>query len=136
MAKMKKVLLLALVFVLTAALTLGGTVAYLQDTDSDVNVMTLGNVKIEQHEYQRVVNADGTYKKDTIDNQISYVLEAYQQDKALLPSAINTTTWEGWDWDTDATVRMSQVDSYGGMQVFKNESNECAFICIELFWLV
>ncbi|MBQ7010488.1 MAG: hypothetical protein IJN63_02185, partial [Clostridia bacterium] len=38
---------------LTATLVVGGTVAYLQDTDSDVNVMTVGNVYIEQHEYQR-----------------------------------------------------------------------------------
>ena len=53
MSKMKKVLLMAVAYVLVAALAIGGTVAYLQDSDSDVNVMTLGNVQIEQHEYQR-----------------------------------------------------------------------------------
>ena len=47
---------------LTATVAISATVAYLQDEDSDVNVMTLGNVKIEQHEYQRVVNADGTWR--------------------------------------------------------------------------
>lgn len=56
MSKMKKVLLMCTAYVLVAALAIGGTIAYLQDSDSDVNVMTLGNVSIEQHEYQR---ADG-----------------------------------------------------------------------------
>ena len=32
---------------------LTGTLAYLTDTDEDVNVMTLGNVDIEQIEQQR-----------------------------------------------------------------------------------
>ena len=53
MSKMKKVLLMCTACVLVAALAIGGTVAYLQDSDSDVNVMTLGNVSIEQHEYER-----------------------------------------------------------------------------------
>lgn len=53
MSKLKKVLLMCTAYVLVAALAIGGTIAYLQDSDSDVNVMTLGNVKIEQHEYQR-----------------------------------------------------------------------------------
>ncbi len=51
--KIKNVLLMGLSLVLVAALAIGGTVAYLTDTDSDVNVMTLGNVSIAQHEYQR-----------------------------------------------------------------------------------
>ena len=57
--KLKNILLSGLSLVLVAALAIGGTVAYLQDDDSDVNVMTLGNVKIEQHEYERKVDADG-----------------------------------------------------------------------------
>ena len=131
MSKMKKVLLMCTAYVLVAALAIGGTIAYLQDTDSDVNVMTLGNVSIEQHEYERVVNSDGTYKTETIDNVTSYVLQDFTQGKDLLPSAINTTTWEGWDWDT-TPVRMTQVDSYGGMQVFKSASNaQDKFVVVE-----
>lgn len=53
MSKMKKYLLTGISFVLVAALAIGGTFAYLTSEDSDVNVMTLGNVKIAQHEYQR-----------------------------------------------------------------------------------
>lgn len=129
--KLKNILLSGLSLVLVAALAIGGTVAYLQDDDSDVNVMTLGNVSIEQHEYERVVNADGTFATDTIDGVTSYVLKDFTQGKPLLPSAINTTTWEGWDWDS-TTVRMTQVDSYGGMQVFKAASNaQDKFVTVE-----
>ena len=49
----KKMLLSVVALASVAALSIAGTVAYLQDSDSDVNVMTLGNVSIEQHEYQR-----------------------------------------------------------------------------------
>ena len=50
---MKKVITLVLALVLTVSAAIGGTVAYLTSEDSDVNVMTVGNVKIEQHQYQR-----------------------------------------------------------------------------------
>ena len=51
---MKKILAWMLVVALTAAIAVGGTLAYLTDTDEDVNVMTLGNVKIDWLEYERV----------------------------------------------------------------------------------
>lgn len=50
---MKKYIAMALALVLVAGLSIGGTVAYLQDTDSDVNTMTVGSVYIRQNEYQR-----------------------------------------------------------------------------------
>ena len=56
--KLKKFLLGAVSMVLVAALAIGGTVAYLQDEDSAVNVMTLGNVYIEQIEQERDANGD------------------------------------------------------------------------------
>ena len=122
--KLKNLLLSGLSLVLVAALAIGGTIAYLQDDDSDVNVMTLGNVSIEQLEYERAMNENGTYKTATIDNRTSYVLQPFTQGKALLPSALNTTTWDGWDWNDDvAVVRNSQVGSYGGMSVFKDAAN-------------
>ena len=83
--KLKNLLLSGLSLVLVAALAIGGTVAYLKDDDSDVNVMTLGNVKIEQHEYERVVDANGDYATDTIDGVTSYVLKDFTQGKPLLP---------------------------------------------------
>ena len=49
----KRSLLMATSLVLALLVATTGTLAYLSDTDSDVNVMTLGNVKIEQVELQR-----------------------------------------------------------------------------------
>ena len=53
MSKLKSLLLSSVGAVAVAAVAIGGTVAYLQDSDSDVNVMTLGEVKIEQIEEER-----------------------------------------------------------------------------------
>lgn len=50
--KSKNILLMVVSCVLVATIAIGGTVAYLQDDDSDVNVMTVGNVTIEQIEQQ------------------------------------------------------------------------------------
>lgn len=50
---MKKILLMGLALVLVTVLAGGGTLAYLMDTDSAVNVMTLGEVKIQQLEKDR-----------------------------------------------------------------------------------
>lgn len=132
---MKKFIALLLTVVLTATVAIGGTVAYLQDEDSDVNVMTLGNVKIEQHEYQRVVNADGTYATGTVDDQTSYKLEAFEQGKPLLPATEldangNPYNYGAGGWDS-TTVRMSQVDSYGGMQVFTSKNAQDKFVTVE-----
>ena len=123
--KIKKALLYGLSFVLVAAVAIGGTLAYLTSEDSDVNVMTLGNVKIEQNEYQRVQNADGTYPTKTIDGKTSYILEDFTNDKPLYPivgdpnEPGNSPAYAGYD---DITVRMTQVGSYGGMQVFAGKN--------------
>lgn len=126
---MKKFLTLLLTVALTATAAIGGTLAYLQSEDKDVNVMTLGNVKIEQHEYQRVEIEDGTYKTDTVDDRTSYVLEEFEQDKPLLPIVGDPSTGAA-GWDT-TTVRMSQVDSYGGMQVFAGKNAQDKFVTVE-----
>ena len=51
MKNRKMILVVSLLLALTVSLT--GTMAYLSDTDEDINVMTLGNVQIEQHEMKR-----------------------------------------------------------------------------------
>lgn len=130
---MKKFLALLLTVALTATAAITGTLAYLQSEDSDVNVMTLGNVKIEQHEYQRV-EENGTYKTDTIDEQTSYVLEPFEQNKPLLPivgdpnEPGDSPAYAGWD---ETIVRMTQVDSYGGMQVFAGKNAQDKFVTVE-----
>ena len=72
---MKKVIAWLLVLALTAAVSIGATLAYLTDTDEDVNVMTLGKVKIEQLEYERINGeskndgAGGRWQKAADDSQ-------------------------------------------------------------------
>ena len=56
--KMKRAWALAAAVVLSMSLALGTTLAYLTDTDKAVNVMTLGNVDIEQHEQERDANGN------------------------------------------------------------------------------
>ena len=46
----KRTLLMLVALIASLALVATGTLAYLTDTDSDVNVMTLGNVAIKQLE--------------------------------------------------------------------------------------
>lgn len=48
--KNKKVLAFVIAIALVAAITIGGTLAYLTDRDAEVNVFTVGNVEIEVEE--------------------------------------------------------------------------------------
>lgn len=129
--KLKNLLLTGLSFVLVATVAIGGTLAYLTSEDSDVNVMTLGNVKIAQHEYQRVEN-DGAYETKEIDGVTSYVLEDFKQGKDLLPivgdPSKSGTDYAGWD---NTVVRMTQVNSYGSMQVFAGKNAQDKFVTVE-----
>ena len=67
---MKRTKWLILCLVLCMMATLGGTIAYLTDSDADVNVMTLGNVQIELRERER-------------DGQGG--LQTFTKDKMMLP---------------------------------------------------
>ena len=78
MKKTAKTLLLILGFVLVAVLSVAGTLAYLQHEDSDINVMTLHNVKIEQVEQEW--SEDGK-------------LVEFTQDKPLYPY-VGTLGWD------------------------------------------
>ncbi len=71
----KKTLIMVVGLVLSLAVGLGGTLAYLTDTDADVNTMVLGNVQIVQNEQQRVEN----------DKEFTDELEPFENDKPLLP---------------------------------------------------
>ena len=71
----KKIIAGTMAVALTAAVSVGGTLAYLMDTDEDVNVMTLGDVYIDQIEQERV---------DDKENQTE--LKDFEQNKPLLPA--------------------------------------------------
>ena len=85
---MKKIIAWLLVLALTAAISIGATLAYLTDTDEDVNVMTLGKVKIDQLEYERI--------DDETQNEDAKVQE-FQNDKPLYPAI---TDKDAFDWET------------------------------------
>jgi hypothetical protein len=71
----KKIIAGAAAVALTATVSIGATLAYLMDTDEDVNVMTLGDVYIDQIEQERV---------DDKENQDQLV--DFEQNQPLLPA--------------------------------------------------
>lgn len=127
----KSTLFMILSLVLAIAVGAGSTLAYLTDTDADANVMTLGKVEIVQNEHQRIENEDGTYEKGIVDDQDSYLLEVFENDKPLLPIVGDPSKsgeeYAGWD---DTTVRMSQIGSYGGMSVFAGKNAVDKFVTV------
>lgn len=126
MSKLKKILLMALSLVLVAAMSIGGTVAYLQDDDSDVNVMTLGSVKIAQHEYERKVDADGNYVTDST----GYVLQPFTQAKPLYPATIPTNSAE-WTYESTNAMFEQVGANGGGMNVFVEPNAVDKFVFVE-----
>ncbi len=68
MSKMKNLLLVLVSVALVAAIAIGGTVAYISDSDEDVSVMTSGDVKIQQNVYQR----DGSVLVPFVQNGEAY----------------------------------------------------------------
>ena len=92
---MKKIIAWLLVLALTAAVSIGATLAYLTDTDEDVNVMTVGNVKIDQLEYERV--DDETAGEDA-------VVQEFHDNKPLYPAITDEDfTYEPGDTKVDWT---------------------------------
>ena len=113
MSKVKKMLLMCTAYVLVAALAIGGTLAYLTSQDSDVNVMTMGNVSIEQIEQQW--NEDNT------------ALEDFDQDKPLYPY-VGELGWENTGYEDGAFRQFTMnnvVDKYVSV---KNTGTSDAFV--------
>lgn len=130
----KKIISLCLVVCLLAT-AIGGTLAYFTDTEKNENTMTMGKVDISQWEYQREKGTDGEYTTITQDNVTSYKLVGFEQDKMLLPATEidangNPYNFGAGTWDT-TTVRMTQVGSYGGMQVFESPNALDKFVVVK-----
>ncbi|MBE5816090.1 MAG: hypothetical protein E7320_12995, partial [Clostridiales bacterium] len=92
----KRTLLMVVSIVASLALAATGTLAYLSDSDMDVNVMTLGKVDIVQNEQER--RDDGT-------------LDAFTDNKPLLPavfpgSSIPYADGSKWPVPNDFTWRV------------------------------
>ncbi len=94
---MKKVIAWLLVLALTAAVSIGATLAYLTDTDEDVNVMTLGKVKIDQLEYERI---------DVETKDEDATVQEFHDNKPLYPGVYEN----GFDFGTgDNYVNWEQI---------------------------
>ena len=98
---MKKIIAWLLVLALTAAISIGATLAYLTDTDEDVNVMTLGKVKIDQLEYERIDDETANEKAE---------VQEFHDNKPLYPAV----TGNGFDYTPGATkVDWTQIGKNG-----------------------
>ena len=128
MKKFKKVLLSILSLALVAILSIGGTIAYLTSEDSDVNVMTMGNVKIAQHEYERVQNADGSYEMVKSDKYgEGYKLQEFTQAKPLYPATGSVTGWGNAVYFDQLSAKAS-----GGQKVLAGLENvQDKFVLVE-----
>lgn len=64
------------------------SIAYLTDTDTTVNVMTVGNVKIAQLEYERVVDENGNWIESEYENYgyKADLMQPYTQNKPASPA--------------------------------------------------
>lgn len=90
----KSTLLMIVSVVLAMTLSLGSTLAYLQDSDSDVNVMTLGSVYIEQHEQERGENGElKDYPEYPVTNPLYPAIGELAADEKLTIDDVNYGMW-------------------------------------------
>ena len=99
--KLSKVLQVIAAVMLIATISVGTSLAYLSDADAESNVATVGNLKIELLEYERV----DTETKDT-----EAIVQEFQNGKLLLPAVLN----QGFDYNPgNATVDWTQIKKDG-----------------------
>jgi len=93
--KMKRTIALCLTLAICASLAIGGTMAYLSDSDSDVNVMTMGSVYIDQIESSRGENGE---------------LEPYRNPGAMMPGVYDEldTDNDGY-WTADVKGAIDKI---------------------------
>jgi predicted ribosomally synthesized peptide with SipW-like signal peptide len=118
---MKKAWFWVLVVVLTTALSVAGTLTYLQDVEKDVNVVTIGNVDIEQLEYERVdPSAKGTEAE----------VRGFENDLPLFPAVVDP----GYRWNTKtAQVNWQQIGNNASSKIWdpntiENERDKFVFV--------
>ena len=113
MSRFKKALALFLVVVLTAMVSVNLTMAYLQHEDSDVNVMTLGNVKIQQIEEE-------WYEEGT-------ALQTFTQKKPLYPY-VGTF---GWKYPASVTRAGELTELQKAYRMFTMENVQDKYVSVK-----
>ncbi len=103
--KLKNVLHMGLSLVLVAAVSIGGTVAFLTSTDNDVNTMVAGNVEIAQNEYQY--------------DRAESKFEAFEDGKPALPAVFNngegnktSPSWQTGENGEDFYLTLNNDDQF------------------------
>ena len=141
---MKKKVLLIASMALVATLSVKSTLAYLESqTETVENTMEMGNVEIEQLQYERVVDEDGKWISiDKLDKYGYYPdeLKEYSQDKSLFPAvfADGSIKWDDREFSSDAVMpyhlqSWGQIEgATGGNQLFddsvKNVIDKFVFV--------
>lgn len=122
---MKKIIAFLLVVSLTAAIAIGGTLAYFTDRDSEANVFTVGDVKIDLNEEfdqgATLIPGVNIEKEATITN--TGINDAYVWMTVAIPTALDNANasdnvvhwnvpgafWEGYN--KDAKYIQSAIDA-------------------------
>ncbi|MBR4068701.1 MAG: SipW-dependent-type signal peptide-containing protein [Clostridia bacterium] len=115
----KRTLMMVVALVAALAMAATGTLAYLTDTDSDVNVMTLGNVDIEQIELERGNNVadDATLVDGSLTSfvQGQPLFPAYAADDTAYDPQTGELVWgEFVTADEEATSHLWDDDKLTG----------------------
>ena len=110
----KKIVALMLVISMLAIALISGTLAYFTDTEAAKNVMTMGNVDIEQIEQER--SPDG-------------VLQPYTQGQILLPMG-GATAWaeEEVTVNGDSFKVFASENALDKIVTVKNNGNSAAYV--------
>lgn len=132
----KKILSLGMCTALVAVSVVGGVFAYLSEEASATNVMKVGNVEIEQLEYERVQDENGNPVEGVEGTDFdadygitrSYKLQPFTQNKAAFP-AVYQEGKEIWD---DFQQLWNGVDAPGSNDLFddsmKNVIDKFVFV--------
>lgn len=139
----KKILVLALTIAMVAILAVGGSLAYLTDTDSAKNTFTVGNVKIELLE-SSLHRENAGYANGTTADQLNPQNAELWSDVDKLGTG-NTSSYKAGDtFYTDAqiednaktykceNVKLNPGQSYHKMPYVKNIGKNDAYIRIRV----
>ena len=119
---MKKIIACLSLLALTIALSMGVTLSYLTENDKNTNVMTLGNVRIDQLEYERI-------DAETADEDAK--VQSFHDNRPLLPGVY----YDDFDFGVDGSqVDWTQIGKDGytsgiwNPEKVKNELDKMVFV--------
>ena len=123
----KKIIALSVAAILLISAIVGGTLAYLTDKDYAENTMVMGNVNIEQLEYERVVDENGNFVPTGETDKYGYhpnTIQEFNQDKPLYP-VVGEIAWaaEEQSW--------GQIGAPGSLKLMAMENVVDKFVFVK-----